>query len=217
MRELPIPFKTEMVRAILDGRKTQTRRPIDCIHKIVDIAMPEEWDAGRADPNMRRFEEWGSRDSVFLFRSSTGTVFGMPSPYKPDDHLWVRETWYPMQDIEECMKEGESIEIAYKADYDADGITREEARDIGIDRWRPPLFMPKWAARIFMTVMKVTVQRPRELNARDLWGEGLEFGTGAVYQGELQWKNLWTKLHGKDGWQKNEWCFVYHWKEIEVK
>ena len=93
MKERPIIFSAPMIRAILEGRKTQTRRVLKCDSHIERIGTPHEWNRGRADDRMKRWKDWGPRTGHALLHSGE-SVFALRCPYgQPGDRLWVRETW----------------------------------------------------------------------------------------------------------------------------
>ena len=192
MKEKPILFRTEMVRAILDGWKTQTRRPL----------KPQPID--------------------YL------GILCAQSQYNESDHLWVRETWYPMQDVDECAREDEPVEIVYKADFDADGIDRYEAEELGIFKWRSPLFMPKWVARLWLEVLDVRVERVQDTSGVGAVAEGfgqefheadlLHFGGYKKTKGQFQ--TYWNTIHKKKPefqWEANPWVWMYKFRQLNYK
>lgn len=154
MRVLPILFNTDMVRAILDGRKTVTRR-------VVKPKMPDHC------PSCMHIH------SDFIYDKAAQNVYcascgeflnngGFPykPSYQPGDILYVRETWNtnPLYDYGE-----ESNEYVYKADYDG------HAGDFG---WRPSIHMPKEAARIWLKVTDVRVERLKDITEEQAMKEG---------------------------------------------
>jgi hypothetical protein len=123
-RERPIMFSAEMVRAIIDGRKSQTRR----------LYKPRSCD--RID-------------------SPGGPLCSLPSPYgSPGDHLWVKETW---------------SHDAYGPYYRATEVAPDTLR------WKPSIFMPRWASRITLEITEVHVQRLQEISGDDAAAEGVTF------------------------------------------
>ncbi|MCM1364685.1 MAG: hypothetical protein NC122_06210 [Faecalibacterium sp.] len=175
----PILFNTEMVRAILDGRKTQTRR----------VAKPQ-------------------RD-----------------PYEIDDILYVRETWnkgYIEISDAECSNECWFEEINkydneyfqaiakyfYRSDY-LDG----ECNLLGFT-WKPSIHMPKEAARIFLRVTGVRIERLQDIDDVGVVAEGMNIGD--------PFDDLWNStIKKKDlplyGWKANPWVWVYEFERIEVE
>ena len=212
MKERPVLFSGPMVRAILDGRKIQTRRVIKPQPRWEELT--KRW-------------LWWARRLLLSWRNACHP--DMPAACKlgiPGDRLWVRETWFPMQDIEACALANEPIDVAYKADYDAEGISREEARDVGIDRWRPSIFMPRWVSRITLEITGVRVERVQDITAGDAIDEMVEDVT-EVWEGlpELPgprdfvtaFARLWDSLNAKRGfgWDVNPWVWVIGFRRVD--
>lgn len=142
----PILFQTEMVRAILEGRKSVTRR----------IIKPQPaGDGSKPEPLITRPGYWNTWGDDYVYRQ----------PYQPGDILWVRETWGMASDLL-----GAVPGPVYRADY-----TDSELRALGAKhyRWRPSIHMPRKAARIFLRVTGVRVERLQSLNTSDLIAEGI--------------------------------------------
>lgn len=203
MKTKPIIFNGEMVRAILDERKTQTRRVVK--------PQPRTYTAFH---RFLKYLKWKVIDAEYF----AAKIFMIPlCPYgRVGDRLWVRETWFPMQDIKACAVEGEPIEIVYKADWDADGISRDEARDVGVDRWRPSIFMPRWASRITLEITNVRVEQVQDISGKDAiaegWPQHLElFPTiNAESKARIWFWSVWNSINAKRGfdWDINPWAWV---------
>jgi len=235
VKEKPILFSSEMVRAILDGRKTQTRRVI----KPQPLELCDEiWQWKHTEQKEEDLYEW----------------LETAAPYQIGDRLWVRETWRPF-----CFHyEGESMYTDYRADgarlermlseeaY-ADGwLEREWARwgdaakaaGIPLDDWdeswpleqleqtgfvmpwRPSIFMPKWATRIWLEVTGVRAERVQDISDGDIEAEGVvvnaEFNPVVErYWGFIQ---LWDSINAKRGlgWATNPWVWVYEFERLET-
>lgn len=150
MSEHPILFSGEMVKAILDGRKTQTRRPLKT--QLLDILpMPKSntWvTLETRDPNHGR-----------VVRCRYG---------QPGDHLWVRETF--------AYKT--PTEVIYKADFDVSDDFGSEIVDLATGKtiplvWKPSIHMPRWASRIVPEVVNIRVQRVQQISRDDAFREGI--------------------------------------------
>lgn len=206
----PILFNRPMVQAILDGRKTETRRvvkpqPCHDAELLTDNLLPETVEAGEG--------------AVYAW--SDGTVTS--PPHQPGDYLYVRETWAPMypDDVSEKI-----VGYMYKADdgrmtgedYDRIFPNGKEWTWPGI--WRPSIHMPKEAARIFLKVKGVKVERLQEIVERgrsSAEAEGfvndinLIDGTGASATRHFAdtWDNI-IKPADRDryGWETNPWVWV---------
>lgn len=142
----PILFNTEMVRAILEGRKTVTRR----------VVKPQPAGDGSAPvPLKTRPGYWNSWGDDNVYRP----------PYQPGDILWVRETWQ--------TKRGGGY--LYKADTigSFDLFMTPEGRVVNYIPWRPSIHMPREAARIFLKVTGVRVERLRDITDQEAEKEGI--------------------------------------------
>lgn len=205
----PILFNTEMVRAILDGRKTCTRRVIkpqpqarlcytyagshnDCIGK---------W----TYPNKGAHEFWGEEYKLPENMKDEELSKRWNPPYHTDDILYVRETW------SEGYEEGTYI---YRADDKlADLPTFKESSKL---IYHPSIHMPKGAARIWLRVTNVRIEQLQEITADGIRNEGLS--SAAVHCGDMEialkeWENLWNSTIKKSdldcyGWDANPWVWV---------
>lgn len=212
----PIFFNTEMVRAILDGKKTVTR----LVMKPQPIFLNGFWWHGA--------ERWPKKiRTIHLINGSR--LYKMP--YKLGDYLYVRETWktatidpagggYALRDI-----------YLYKADepIDTTGMLAEE-------RWHPSIYMPKEAARIFLRVKDIKVERLQDITEEGAKAEGIsedwacgwwrpsyydpDSGGYPKYR-ETFAHDFWDytikpKDHDKYGWDANPWVWVIEFERVEV-
>lgn len=144
----PILFNTEMVRAILDGRKTCTRRVIELPENMDGVPVGKSGDS--------------SNPLGFMYPGGIKRP-----PYQPGDILYVRETWCALPVNEAGHMRGHSIYY-----YRADGDLRPEGWR---GKWRPSIHMPKEAARIWLKVTDVRVERLQEIDEDGVWDEGFKF------------------------------------------
>lgn len=190
----PILFNTEMVRAILDGRKTQTRR----------IIKPQ--------PD-RFFEVCDTQGNFHLYDVEWGLGSIYPR-YQIGDILWARETWQDMSN-----DEGDYV---YLADGDR-GLTNWSVTTKQI-KWRPSIYMPREAARIFLRVTNVRVERLRDIGGQghhdDLFKEGAyQIGDSTGREMLQRFAELWNStIEKKDldtcGWEANPWVWVYEFERV---
>jgi hypothetical protein len=208
MTERPILFSSPMVRAILDGRKTQTRR---VVKPQPTLALDIGASVGGAFIDRREVDAHGFSDVV------------VRCPYGvPGDQLWVRETWAawtPPTEYGECDEvQGPPSEMRSENRHvgEAD-ITYAADGDSCPDRWRPSIHMPRWASRITLDVVAVSVERLRDITEEDASREGIErFGGGwrdyahdgeALITGPASFATLWDGINGAGSWAANPWVW----------
>ena len=196
----PILFNTEMVRAILDGRKACTRRlqRKQIEEKYLEY---EEWVCAVAPPG-----------STWL---SEKEFYEEYPPYQLGDILYVRETWCGLPVNEAGHFRGHPIYY-----YRADGDLRPEGWR---GAWHPSIHMPKEAARIWLKVTDVRVERLQDITADDIGSEGLS--SIAVHVGDMEialkeWKKLWNSTIKKSdldryGCDANPWVWVIEFERCE--
>lgn len=191
----PILFSTPMVQAILDGRKTMTRR-------VIKIPYPHD--------------EHCEEQDISIFLGAVGCKTcgcyhwddAIKQKYQVGDVLWVRETWARIDELGYEVKDREPIKsdcIMYKTDFNADEVKK----------WKPSIFMPKEAARIFLRVTNVRVERLQDITGDGIEKEGLPKEI-KYYTAALEWwKDLWNSINGKGAWEENPFVFVYEFQRIE--
>ena len=216
MTEHPILFSGEMIRAILDGRKAQTRRVLKCPHEIVGIGTQDDWNSGRADDRMRRFEDWGPQRGYHLFNIDSGSTIAMQCPHgRPGDCLWVREAWRTTGDGGRCNDAPPRDLQAHKIWYEADG---EAPASELVGKYRPPMFMPRWASRITLEITGVRVERLQEISDMDAFAEGIQTAVdhGLKSDGTARgtFAALWNSINAARGygWDVNPWVWVIEFR-----
>ncbi|HGK4134370.1 TPA: hypothetical protein ACJ2O5_000557 [Klebsiella pneumoniae] len=219
MKERGMIFNGEMVRAILDGRKTQTRRPI-------------KW-------KQTRFTEIGEREDGSKWPWSEDAEhtcdFWHPCPFGAvGDRIWVRETWgvvshafsddglmidwvpdRPATAIHE-MPFGNGYYSGY-AIYAADGDFTwgdDDGYEDGRSCWKPSIHMPRAASRILLEITDVRVERLRSMSLDDARAEGVIAASGPMEAG-LAFRELWNSIYGEESWKANPWVWVIEFKRVE--
>lgn len=217
-KEIPILFSTPMVQAILEGRKTQTRRIVKLNKEIENPEFGYTAFTPAGKISVRGIHKDGQYGESF-FRAPYG---------KRGDRLWVRETFCPYNDG--------SNKYWHKA------TDSGPARDSGFfTRWRPSIHMPKAAARIWLEVESVGVERLQEITNTDAKAEGIEFtaphrhgSEGLEFErvpGQIEkdayahrhitqesdcylcpFKQLWQSINGPESWGQNPWVWVIKFK-----
>lgn len=192
MRERPILMSAPMVRAILAGTKTVTRRIVKPQPELNTYDGPG---APRPDaPESHRYH-WPSN----LAKSMVDVRdMGSIGPYGlKGDRLWVRETWGL---LDTQPKDGpERATVFYRA-------TDETRRDLRHQLWRPSIFMPRWASRITLEVVSVRVERLHEIDDAEALREGVR--GGSLTSDAEAFEQLWDKINGERApWSSNPWVW----------
>ncbi len=192
MKTHPILFSGEMVRALLDGRKTQTRRVF-----LVTGPLGDKSAVTSPDEEIMQFD-----DGTFHYRSTGGLSGPYPCPYgQPGDLLWVRETFFDWG--------VGSNRIQYKT----------ETSKVDEVPWSPSIHMPRWASRLTLKITDVRVERLQGISREDVLAEGIQVATADVASlGEFHacYRGLWNSLNAKRGysWETNPWVWALTFKPI---
>ncbi|WP_414162021.1 hypothetical protein ACMGG9_07780 [Serratia sp. BNK-10] len=233
MKERPVIFNGEMVRAILDGRKTQTRR--------VMKPQPEPCDRGglwwpsNTFKTMLHIEEQMQNGA-----GGWGGLAGDACPFgQVGDRLWVRETWgvvshdfdeneriidwvpdRPATAIHE-MPFGNGYYSGH-AIYAADGEFTWGDNDGhgGRSCWKPSIHMPRWASRILLEITGVRVERLNDISEEDARAEGVKAGVSPGHEHmmhQVAFSELWQSIYGEESWRANPWVWVIEFRRVEVE
>jgi len=204
MKERPILFSGPMIRAILKGRKTQTRR-------VVKQRLEHEYTHPEDGLTTMRADGilWELSDFVHE-----------KCPYgQPGDRLWVREahcfapptTW----SLPKTINPNDGSEAAYYRE----GFDRSPPSS----GWRPSIFMPRWACRILLDVEDVRIERLQDITPTDTWREGIDpHITGKIGEDHEMdvraFRDLWDSINEKKHpWESNPWVWVVTFKQAGVK
>ncbi|HBZ8080622.1 TPA: hypothetical protein ACTY9H_003262 [Klebsiella quasipneumoniae subsp. similipneumoniae] len=208
MTERGMIFNAEIVRAILDGRKTQTRRPVKFpVHdKNLGCELAGNELAGELSAG-----------------NYLNSAFG-----KPGDRIWVRETFCPVDDTQY----GGEKWVDYRATprYEASHPAGWDSapNDAEALKWRPSIHMPRWASRILLEITDVRVERLNAISEEDARAEGIIDG-GCLNCGEPEpcgcanpepdatdaFAYLWQSIYGQESWNANPWVWVISFKRVE--
>lgn len=203
MKERGMIFNGEMVRAILDGRKTQTRRPI-------------KW-------KQTRFTEIGEREDGSKWPWSEDAEhacdFWHPCPFGAvGDRIWVREAFRVHSRATDVAT------LVYKASERNSWTEQTRRVPVAVcnkpatpEKWTPSLHMPRWASRILLEITDVRVERLQSITLGDICKEvgcGLYDFRPATY-GFQVWEELWKSIYGAENWQANPWVWVIEFKRVE--
>lgn len=224
VRERPILFSGAMVRAILDGRKTQTRRVIN----------PQPDHPGFASPHRRMLATDDEGQDLYLHSATLAQA--IRSPYgKPGDRLYVREAWRSTKELDPhsggrievmCLDAGYSIPWA-PIRYEADG-ERRNWQHTGTPphggppepgRYRHARFMPRWASRILLEITGVRVERLNDCSEADAEAEGIAFlrdvpDADETLTARQLYECLWDSINGAGAWAANPWVWVVEFRRV---
>ncbi|MFK0309690.1 hypothetical protein ACIQUF_00455 [Pseudomonas sp. NPDC090233] len=205
-KERPILFSASMVRAILEGRKTVTRR---AAKNVVEA------------PHFR--SGWKAtlpKGSGAIDITSDTAQLAKASPYgRPGDRLWVREAWLADAQLDlivpRDLSQGEPIL------YPADGSVRQTGcAMVSQGRGRPSIHMPRWASRILLEITDVRVERLQDISEEQAEAEGVGFlrrspDADETLTAAQLFECLWSSINGDESWSGNPWVWVVEFKRIE--
>ncbi|WP_454703413.1 hypothetical protein [Achromobacter pestifer] len=221
IKESPILFRAPLVRALLAGAKTQTRRIVKLPHSN-PLGQWEPTTVG--GPGVRFSDGSPAPEQTAIWHTRTGDAVFCPYG-QPGDRLWVRETWQhanhpfgPYQD---------HTPVFYRADYldDAHGPDGELSPDGKYRKWRPSIHMPRTACRLVLEVIAVRVERLQAISDSDALAEGVGLNASAAGltmttpAGEsmprLMFRSLWEQINGAGAWDSNPWVWVVEFGPIK--
>jgi hypothetical protein len=213
MKERPILFSGAMVRAILSGAKTQTRR-------IVKPQPTKTSGTHRGYPLPLMANDWAwphprtSAATTISNRPNGPLGWEIHCPYgQPGDRLWVREAWsidpHPGPNYSGGLRSPDGGEVMYRA---TDGWHGP---------WRPSIHMPHWASRLTLEITGVRVERLKEIGAADAMEEGVAVHAdhynkpiGHPCSPVMAYRDLWEYINGPGSWDANPWVWVVEFRRI---
>jgi hypothetical protein len=205
MKFRPILFSTEMVQARLQGRKTQTRRTKG-LEKLNEY--PPSYQMNAFIDGIQHVTDLDTLDDLEI-----------KCPYgKVGDVLWVKEThlWVLLDDAPDLLVGSrDRTQWVYKASIHEDWI--QYAKEKYGYKWKPSIYMPKEAARIFLKITNIRVERLQDISEDDAIAEGC-----IQYEAETDWMTakygfelLWESINGLGSWDKNPWVWVVEFEQTE--
>lgn len=238
MTERGMIFNSEMVRAILDGRKTQTRREVKLNLDIACLATTYDWATSLAANHYQGLTEEQIQQKAESLRGvihpvilGNGQMVSIICPHgKPGDHIWVRETFCPVDDTQYGgekwvdYRATPKFEASHPAGWDC------APNDAEALKWRPSIHMPRWASRILLEITNVGVQRLQDISSGDAVREGIcqlpasgryclspgdQYFGGASHSAKEVYSWLWSSIYGEESWKANPWVGVIEFKRVE--
>jgi len=202
MKERPIIFNGDMVRAILSGRKSQTRRVIANVG--ADNCIPLQ-------------KQTKTKDGIYTYVMDA-PMYGLCPFGQVGDRLWVRETFAghyldddQIQDIKDGRCKAKDL-CEYRSDYGDDADCA--------DGWTPSIHMPRWASRILLEITAVRVERLNDISESDARAEGYPVGRevdGGAHDPWLWFRDLWDGIYPDNTFKVNPWVWVIEFKCVEVR
>lgn len=214
MKERPILMSAPMVRAILAGTKTQTRRSVKPQPDWTEPATVWSHGDGHSGPGWYASNEDYPEEGALHYRCPYGQT---------GDRLWVRETWMDLQGTGVERVTGDRSRYAYAADTPPGSYGDEARKDFGL-KWSPSMFMPRRASRITLEITGVSVERLQDISEADAAAEGAppshpsidrisrEFGYADFPRS--WYAQLWEQINGPDSWDANPWVWVINFKRV---
>lgn len=219
--ERPILFQTDMVRATLDDRKTDTRRTKG-LQSINECPVCWQYKGTPMKPlsDFHVFVRF-NKNNERLYIKHIFSPFG-----KPGDLLWVREKFTPLPF--DMVNQRTSLHFSYFADCDADSL--ELAREYGF-KWKPSIHMPKSASRIWVMIEDIRVERLQDISDEDAIVEGIFphlcpingkdiLGYKNYWHGMMpcppikSFQTLWESINGEESWNSNPWVWVIKFRVL---
>jgi hypothetical protein len=238
--EKGILFSTPMVQAILEGRKTQTRR-LDGLHEV--NKNPDEWilQSFEMNPELTHWDKDGNmypkvkEGLIATFENvEYGEVYrNIRCRYEPGTVLWVRETWNVDKCDSNCPGRIDEDECPFNRVNDLCYRYKTQYTDAEKMKWKQSIFMPREAARLFLEVQNVRVERVRDISHNDCLKEGISWTEeGPLHAHYIDtklnailnfktakeaFKSLWDSINAKrgHGWDTNPFVWVVEFKRQE--
>ncbi|MBA0182667.1 hypothetical protein H0261_02840 [Pectobacterium versatile] len=224
-------FNAEMVRAILDGRKTMTRRIIK--------NQPFDRSQYRHDHQIEiisgRAKNGDEVDGLYAYTKSTGGTWSAKCPFgQPGDRLWVRET-SGLQVRRDALGGTGEFRVYRASNPDAIRFTTASGKIYPI-KWIPSIHMPRYASRILLEITDVRVERLNDISEEDAIAEGIEpypphpdfpqryheyfplgnkNGLRCNMSAASSFAGLWQSIYGDESWNENPWVWAIEFKQIK--
>ena len=198
MKSRPILFSAPMVRALLDGSKTQTRRVVKPQPDCIKAGQPYTTAGLPSTPISSPFGQVG-------------------------DQLWVRETWGVLH---EHFIDSPLEPTFWRADYSDADLAEQKAGTLWLPRWRSSIHMFRNRSRITLEITNVRVERLQDISEADCIAEGIEktnnefwstYGAADVdgtYSPKTSYRRLWESINGPGSWDLNPWVWVIEFKKV---
>ena len=225
MKERGILMSAPMALGALNGSKTQTRRVIKLPHQN----PLGQWEAlPWGGPNGGRLRDGSTVPAQMVIgHSRTGDIIGYPNG-QPGDRLWVREAWRVIEGADSTPPR--DLSPAHRIWFEADRLQQP-----GFGKFRPGMFMPRWASRTLLEITDIRVERLQDISEADAVAEGIRISSAArrsdacygIYEclmpdGKTHFNDsaydlyriLWEQINGAGSWATNPWVWVVVFKRL---
>ncbi|EJN06441.1 hypothetical protein [Herbaspirillum sp. YR522] len=211
MKERPILFSAPMVRALLAGQKTQTRRAFS--KRMIDTM----YNAAHMG-EVSYFIDGGEMEENDLSYVADWCPYG-----KIGDRMWVRETWRGVVEISppDAIKPEYGVARYIPAQEHCKRIEYAATQECGDDPWRPSIHMPRWACRILLEIVSVRVEKLNDCSVSDALAEGVFTWWREIEQTASDhpappaiYRELWESINGAGSWAANPWVWVVEFRRI---
>jgi len=185
-----------MVRAILEGRKTQTRRVVKPLGNDDGFVILDYGNGGwpyRSDDGDSSTHIVRRGGKLYIEETPHACPYGQPG-----DRLWVRETWADVR------TPASQIQTVYRADW--------PYKNPSTKPWKPSIHMPRWASRILLEVTGVRIERLQDISEEDAIAEGVSDILNPVGA----YRELWDSINGDGAWVANPWVWIVEFKRLEA-
>lgn len=211
MKVKPMIFNTDMVRALLDGRKVQTRRP---------ITFPVKYSEHTGFSFMDKLKKWWACGIGFGYEKTVKNFTDSKSPWHVGDLIYVRETFYQRgRHVMPMWPEAEPEDAVFVGERDVRFIGDElpdNGRYFGDKFWRkrPSIHMPRWASRLTLKVTDVRVERVQDISEQDAVKEGVHTDNPLhVNWASADFSRIWHSVY-PGSWERNDWVWVIDFEVI---
>jgi hypothetical protein len=219
VKERPILFSTPMVKAILEGKKTQTRR-------IVKVTKAQGSTVNYCNDRFLNSHGYIAADTDLMHFTRVNCPYG-----KVGDRLWCRETfWCDTREPNDCVIYAENpMQYKYRLEQYTgvcdSGHTTEFLEQHRFWKRKPSIFMPRWASRITLEITNIRVERLQDIGEEDAKAEGVnilnlspdeiyKFGVFASMSNKQMFELLWNKINGEKSWLENPFVWVIEFKKL---
>jgi hypothetical protein len=226
-----IIFSGEMVRALIAGRKTQTRRTVKNL-EYLNFRQFDSYERWQLEYRFTKPIKGTSKGLVVSFANEAEAKSHFIADfckYQVGDFLWVREAWNESYTRHPFTNEKKHKRYIYKAEMETQSTAtvlvcgKHRGKTMAdLHKWKSPIHMPQAASRITLKISDIRIERIQEIGYGDIRAEGIHLSTSDDHLQQMQdycdyFRSLWSKINGAESWNNDDWVFVYEFQIVEVK